>query len=139
MEKSAGSSSNSLLDDEDYRKALSVINTLQRQLVEKEEEISGLHCQIQNGFKLGREFEREKLGRGQARLEDRLELHHLLPAPVFVFPEDVAVEDKSAEEKLVEQERSVEDVLEEALEVLISNPDEEYYCPITDRTYSYSK
>jgi hypothetical protein len=89
------------------------------------------------GSNSGREFEREKLGRGQARL-DRLELRHLLPAPVVVFQEAVAVADKSAEEKLVE-ERSVEEVLEEALEVLISNPDEEYYCPITDRTYSYSK
>ena len=58
----------------DHRHTLeSIINTLQQQLAEKEEEISGLQTQIQNGFQLGREFEREKLGREQARL-DQLEL-----------------------------------------------------------------
>ena len=42
----------------DYQQALSIISSLQKQLVAKKED-PDLHVQIQKVFQLGREFERE--------------------------------------------------------------------------------
>ena len=110
----------------DRRHALeSRIETLQQQLAEKEEENSALQKQIQNGFQLGREFEREKLGREQARLEER-KLRS--PTKVFDFPgeavADPAIEEDKSSKSTVTEDKSVEESLEEALEVLCL-PDEE--------------